>query len=96
VKARKSRVSGEPVPEVMGGFSQLVRLVLTRLGIEYTESDTWYEYQAGRSKQVPANSVLYVPRNCSRKIEFGGMRANLIPISQQRLTDMKSQNDILN
>ncbi|WP_396587749.1 hypothetical protein [Bermanella sp. R86510] len=91
VKARKSRVSGEPVPAVAGGFSQLVRLVLTRLGVEYVESDAWYEYQAGRSNQIPANSVLYVARNCSRTIEFGGMKANLIRVSQKKLNDTKGE-----
>lgn len=91
VKARKSRVSGEPVPAVAGGFSQLVRLVLARLGVEYVESDAWYEYQAGRSKQIPANSVLYVARNCSRTIEFGGMKANLIRVSQKKLNETKGE-----
>lgn len=89
VKARISRVTGEPVPAVRGGFSQLVRLVLTRLNIQYAESEAWYDYQTGRSTQVPANSVLYVHRNCTRQIAFGGMKANLIKIPKKQLRIIK-------
>lgn len=90
VKARKSRVSGIPVPTVKGGFSQLVRLVLTKLNIEYAETEAWYEYQTGRSKHVPANSTLYVARGYSRKIVLGKMEANLIRISHKKLSEIKS------
>ncbi|WP_396587719.1 DUF6088 family protein [Bermanella sp. R86510] len=89
VKARQSRITGLPVPAVAGGFSQLVRLVLARLDIEYVESEPWFEYQLGISKQIPANSMLYVPKSCSRQIEFGVMKANLIRKSRKEIEQIK-------
>lgn len=67
-KARPNRISNEIMLAAPGGFDQVAKEALTRLGIEWGVSDAERSYQQG-STQVPARACVQVPIRTSRKLQ---------------------------
>lgn len=55
------------------GFSTMIREALDRLNIPWQESEAEEEYNAGRSTQIPVNSILRLKTRFRRKIAFEEM-----------------------
>ena len=66
-KARKSRVTGEPMLAAQGGFAQVADEALSRLGVKRRPSKAVFDYQSG-STQVPANAEFVIFERFNRRI----------------------------
>ena len=66
-KARKSRVTGEPMLAAQGGFAQVADEALSRLGVKRRPSKAVLDYQSG-STQVPANAEFVIFDRFNRRI----------------------------
>lgn len=71
-KARTSSLSGRPVLANPEGFLSVAQEALERLGVEWEPSQAQRDFAAGRSEQIPVNSVVKVKGRFSRKLRFGG------------------------
>ena len=70
-KARLNRFTGNPMLAAEGGFDQVAREALDRLGVDWQPSAAWKKYQEGTSTQIPANARVKVRGRFSRKIANG-------------------------
>src|SRR5215469_7338751 len=59
-RAVVSRLSGDPILYSKNGFLGAARQALTKLGVQWEPSEAERDYNAGRSTQIPVNSVLRV------------------------------------
>jgi hypothetical protein len=71
VKARKSSITGNPIPVIP--LVQVGLEVLAKMGIEADVGSSAKAYREGKSTQMPMASVVSVGKaRVSRKIGFGG------------------------
>lgn len=69
-KARINSITGEVMLAAKGGFDEVVKEALTRIGADYEDlSDQLMNYPD--STQVASNTVLKIKSRTSRKIAFG-------------------------
>ncbi len=66
-KARLNRITGKPMLSAKGGFAQVAKEALSRLGVKWESSKSTAAYQAG-STQIPANAEVIVFERFNRKI----------------------------
>jgi len=66
-KARLNRLTGKPMLAADGGFIQVAKESLNRLGVKWVESEFADAYQNG-STQIPANAEVIVLGRFNRKI----------------------------
>lgn len=59
-KARINRITGSPMLAAEGGFDQVAKEALTRLGIKWQPSRAEQNYNAGLSTQVPVNTHVII------------------------------------
>ena len=76
-KAKKSPITGEPVPVVP--LPELAKEALARLGIKKAPSRMEKDYNAGKTTQVPTGRVIAVKGRISRKIGYGGAYVSYEP-----------------
>ena len=70
-KAKTSALSGAPIP--IKPVDVLAPVALKKLGVSVTPSRLTVTYNAGKSTQIPAGTVLNTgTRKISRKLGFGG------------------------
>lgn len=69
-KARKNRITGQPMLAAPGGFEQVAKEALDRLGVKWEPAGAEKAYQAGGT-QVPARVVVKVKGPFHRRIAFG-------------------------
>lgn len=66
-KSRANRLTGQPMLAAEGGFVQVAKESLNRLGVKWVESDFVDAYQKGAT-QIPANAQVVVFGRFNRKI----------------------------
>lgn len=71
-KARVSGITGEVIPA--GGFSTIVRELLTRLGVEWKPGKAEQQYNAGQTTQVPVSGSVIINGRFRRKIFWKDMK----------------------
>jgi hypothetical protein len=76
-KARINSISGEPMPAIVGGFRNLVREALDRLGINWLPTDMEKEYDKG-GLQIPSGQALIIRDRFNRKISSGSLELKVI------------------
>ena len=69
-RARRSRLSGEPILNSADGFSGAARQALDKLGVEWEPTKAERAYNEGRSTQVPINPVVRVKGRFSRRLRY--------------------------
>lgn len=75
-KARKNRITGQPMLAAPGGFEQVAKEALNRLGVQWEPASAEKAYQAG-STQIPARVVVKVKGPFQRRIAFGRYRLGI-------------------
>lgn len=75
-KARKNRITGKPMLAASGGFDQVSKEALSRLGVQWEPASAEKAYQAG-STQIPARVVLKVKGPFHRRIAYGKYRLDI-------------------
>lgn len=75
-KARKNRITGKPMLAAPGGFEQVAKEALDRLGVKWEPASAEKAYQAG-GKQVPAKVVVKVKSPFHRGIAYGSYRLGI-------------------
>lgn len=75
-KARKNRITGQPMLAAPGGFDQVSKEALDRLGVEWEPGSAEKAYQAG-STQIPARVVIKVSGPFQRTITYGKYRLGI-------------------
>nr|WP_255673194.1 conjugal transfer protein [Legionella sp. 31fI33] len=73
-KARPNRLTGKPMFAAKGGFVQVAKEALTRLGVKWR---LFPEYQEN-SPQIPVNAQFVVPSRFSRNIRTGNYRLLIV------------------
>lgn len=76
-KARPSKISGRTMLDAPGGFDQVSKEALNRLGVKWELSSAERAYQDGLTTQVPANPYVRVPGGFKREIAFGDFRLKI-------------------
>ena len=71
-RARRSKLTGQPVLAARGGFVGASRAALSKLGVDWEPSELERAYDEGRSTQVPVNAVLRVKGRFSRRLGYRG------------------------
>lgn len=66
-KSRQNRLTGKPMLAAEGGFVQVAKESLSRLGVKWMPSDSVRAYQNGAT-QIPSNAEVIVSRRFNRKI----------------------------
>ena len=66
-KSRPNQLTGKPMLAAEGGFVQVAKESLNRLGVKWVESDLVDAYQNGAT-QIPANAQVVVFGRFNRKI----------------------------
>ena len=66
-KARLNRLTGKPMLSANGGFAQVAKEAVSRLGVNWKPSESETAYAAG-STQIPSNAEVIVFDRFSRKI----------------------------
>ena len=66
-KARTNRLTGTPMLAAKGGFIQVAKEALDRLGVKWSPSDSELSYLEG-SKQIPVNAEVIIYERFDRKI----------------------------
>ncbi len=66
-KAHTNRLTGKPMLIAKGGFIQVAREALRRLGVKWSPSDSEISYLEG-STQIPANAEVIIFDRFNRKI----------------------------
>ena len=66
-KARTNRLTGKPMLIAKGGFIQVAKEALRRLGVKWSPSDSEISYLEG-STQIPANAEFIIFDRFNRKI----------------------------
>ena len=75
-KARKNRITGQPMLTAPGGFEQVAKEALNRLNVKWEPASEEKAYQAG-STQIPARVVVKVRGPFQRRIAFGRYRLRI-------------------
>jgi hypothetical protein len=76
-KSRPSTINpSKRVLAASGGFKEVSREALTRLGIPWVPSEAEESYNRGTSTQIPANAPVVVQTRTSRKICFDNFCLN--------------------
>lgn len=75
-KARKNRITGKSMLAASGGFEQVAKEALNRLGVQWEPASAEKAYQAG-STQIPARVVVRVKGQFHRRIAFGRYRLGI-------------------
>lgn len=75
-KARKNRITGKLMLAVPGGFDQVSKEALDRLGVEWEPGSAEKAYQAGGT-QIPARVVVKVSGPFHRRIAYGKYRLGI-------------------
>ena len=70
-RAIPSRLSGEPILYSPNGFIGAVRQALTKLGVQWEQTEAERAYNEGRSTQIPVNPVVRVKGRFSRQLRYG-------------------------
>jgi hypothetical protein len=69
-RAKRSRLSGEPILNSADGFSGAARQALDKLGVEWEPTNAERAYNERRSTQVPINPVVRVKGRFSRRLRY--------------------------
>lgn len=70
-KARRNRITGQPMLDAYGGFDEVAKAGLRKLGIAWEPCDAEEAYQNG-STQIPAKTVVRIKAGEKRpKIAYG-------------------------
>ena len=69
-KARRNRITGRPMLAAPGGFEQVAKEALNRLGVKWEPASAEQAYQSGGT-QIPARVVVKVKQPFHRRIAFG-------------------------
>lgn len=75
-KARKNRITGKLMLTAPGGFDQVSKEALNRLGVKWQPASAEKAYQAG-STQIPARVVIKVTGPFQRRIAYGKYRLGI-------------------
>lgn len=75
-KARPNRITGSPMLAAPGGFDQVAKEALNRLGVQWESASAEKAYQAG-STQIPARVVVKVKGPFQRRIAYGKYRLGI-------------------
>ncbi|GAB3335325.1 MULTISPECIES: DUF6088 family protein [Chromohalobacter] len=75
-KARPNRITGKPMLAAPGGFDQVAKEALNRLGVQWEPASAEKAYQAG-STQIPARVVVKVKGPFQRRIAYGRYRLGI-------------------
>src|SRR5256712_5056968 len=70
-RAIPSRLSGEPILYSPNGFIGAARQALTKLGVQWEQTEAERAYNEGRSTQIPVNPVVRVKGRFSRQLRYG-------------------------
>lgn len=69
-RAEISRLSGEPMLAVRGGFLEAARQALDKLGVQWEPTEFQRAYNEGRSTQVPVNPAVRVKGRFARHLRY--------------------------
>lgn len=75
-KARQNRITGKPMIAAPGGFDQVAKEALNRLGVQWEPASAEKAYQAGRT-QIPARVIVKVKGPFHRQITYGKYRLGI-------------------
>nr|WP_298410241.1 DUF6088 family protein [uncultured Halomonas sp.] len=75
-KARPNRITRKPMLAAPGGFDQVAKEALSRLGVQWEPTSAEKAYQAG-STQIPARVVVKVKGPFQRRIAYGKYRLGI-------------------
>jgi len=72
-RAEPNPINGQPMLAAPGGLMGAARQALTKLGANWDETQEVYDYNAGRSTQIPANAVFRIRGGrLPRKLSYRG------------------------
>jgi hypothetical protein len=71
-RAERSKLTGQPVLAVPGGFVGASRAALNKLGVKWEPTEWERAYNEGRSTQVPINAVVRVKGRFARQLGYRG------------------------
>ncbi|BAK84679.1 hypothetical protein GLX_22670 [Komagataeibacter medellinensis NBRC 3288] len=74
-RVKTNGLTGRPMLAVRGGFDGAVRQTLSKLKVDWRESDTVRQYNNGRTTQVQANPVFEVQSRFNRKLRYRNLEA---------------------
>lgn len=69
-KARPNNLTGQPMIAAPGGFTQVAREALEKLGVSWQPSEAEKAYNEGRSTQIPATPMVKVNDRFARKLAY--------------------------
>jgi hypothetical protein len=75
-KVRQNRITGQPMLAAPGGFAQVAKEALNRLGVQWEPASAEQAYQTG-STQIPARVVVRVKGPFQRRIAYGKYRLGI-------------------
>jgi len=78
-KARKNRLTGNTMLAAPGGFDQVSKEALDRLGVQWRPAQAEESYQRGGT-QIPARTVVRIKGNFNRNIGIGRTRLHVEPL----------------
>jgi hypothetical protein len=71
-RARRSKLSGQPMLAVADGFVGAARAALNKLGVAWEPTEWERAYNEGRSTQVPVNAVVRIKGRFARRLGYRG------------------------
>lgn len=69
-RAEVSRLSGRPMLAARGGFIDVARQALDKLGVRWEPTEFQRAYNEGRSTQVPVNPAVKVKGRFARRLKY--------------------------
>jgi len=69
-RAEASQLSGKPMLAARGGFIDAARQALSKLGVEWEQTEFQRAYNEGRSTQVPINPDVRVKGRFARRLSY--------------------------
>lgn len=69
-KARSNNITGQPMIAAPGGFTQVAREALEKLGVDWQPTEAEKAYNEGRSTQIPTMPVVKVKDRFARKLAY--------------------------
>ena len=69
-RAEASQLSGKPMLAARGGFIDAARQALSKLGVEWEQTEFQRAYNEGRSTQVPINPAVRVKGRFARRLSY--------------------------
>lgn len=76
-RAIPSLLSGKPVLYSPDGFVGAARQALTKLGVNWEQTDAEKAYNEGRSTQIPVNPAVRIKGRFSRRLRYGNTELRL-------------------